>query len=119
MMGERMPVAEDSLGPEHTVTIEGVEVTYRRHICGLRAGSLHTYLGDFDDFQELGRYVRGRKGIAEPIHWQDKLEFWPGVYNPSNPSRGSAEDSGDGSGHGADVCNCQDPHGPTCGKESV
>lgn len=47
------------LGPKHTITIDGSEVTYQRHLCGVKAGSLHTYLGDFSGFKELTDYVTG------------------------------------------------------------
>lgn len=73
------------LGPKHTVNIDGSPFTFQRHICGVRAGTIHTTVGDFADLEELGRYVRGRNGTEDPSRGQtdgpdSRLEFWPGLY---------------------------------------
>ena len=60
------------LGPEHTATIDGTEVTYQRHLCGMSAGFLHTYLGDFVDFEELVSYVRGRNATEDEVRTKNQ-----------------------------------------------
>jgi len=93
------------LGPAHAMTIDGTEVTYHRHLCGAKAGSIHTYLGDFGSFEELVGYVRGRNAAPKD------------VPTPYHPRRGEAPSERDRPGYWSGVRDGQDVDRPVGGQE--